>query len=468
MKLRFADLISPTGKIGRGEYVFWGIVLFAIKYNIDRIIAYQLFHQTWRIWEYLFPVKANLSIQQNRNFLIALLIAALPFIWSGCVLTVKRLRASALPIWLVVLFFVPIANLFFFAILSMLPEKEEIRVRTTDEEGSRLGNLIPGSRAGSAFLAVLLNALSALVFTRFSVQTLNQYGWGLFVGLPFCLGLTSSLIYSYHQHRKWTECMVVALFSIGIAGLVLLIVAAEGLICLVMATPILGVLAMVGATLGYAVQFQHNAAPKLYCVSNVLLFAIMILQAISHPQPTMFSVKTSIEIEAPPQIVWKHVVSFSELPSPREWIFKTGIAYPIRAEIQGNGVGAVRHCVFSTGSFVEPITVWDEPHLLRFGVLKNPAPMQEWTIYDDIHPPHLDGFLLSQQGQFELKSISMNRTLLEGTTWYYHNLWPESYWRVWSDLILHNIHLRVLKHIKFTVELQSDKAKLTGALKTIR
>lgn len=451
MKLKFADLISPTGKIGRAEYVFWGVVLFAIKYNIDRIIAYQLFHQNWRIWEYLFPVKSNLSVQENRNFLIALLIAALPFIWSGCVLTIKRLRTSGLPVWLVILFFVPIANLFFFAILALLPEKE-IHVRKIDDEDSRLANLIPRSRAGSAFVAVLLNALSAVVFTRFSVQTLNQYGWGLFVGLPFCIGLTSSLIYSYHQYRKWGECIAVALLSMSMAGLVLLIVAFEGVICLIMAAPVLGVLAIVGATLGYGVQFQRGAAPKLYCVSNVLLFAIMMTQAITHPQPTMFSVKTSILIEAPPQTVWNHVVSFSELPSPQEWIFQTGIAYPIRAEIQGSGVGAVRHCVFSTGSFVEPITVWDEPRLLRFGVLINPAPMQEWTIYDDIHPPHLDGFFLSQQGQFELKSISANRTLLEGTTWYYHNLWPESYWRFWSDMIIHNIHLRVLKHIKFTAE----------------
>jgi uncharacterized membrane protein YhaH (DUF805 family) len=459
MKLKFSDLMSPTGKIGRGEYVFWGVLLFAIKYNIDRIIAYQLFHQSWRIWEYLFPVKSNLSVQENRNFLIALLIAALPFIWSGCVLTIKRLRASALPVWLVVLFFVPIANLFFFAILAMLPEREEIRVRTVDDEGSRFGNFIPRSRAGSAFLAVAMNALSAVVFTRFSVQTLNQYGWGLFVGLPFCIGLTSSLIYSYHHYRKWGECIAVALISISMAGVVLLVVAFEGIICLLMAAPVLGVLAMVGATLGYAVQFQREATPKLYCVSNVLLVAIMMMQAISHPQPTMFSVKTSIEIDAPPQTVWNHVISFSELPSPQEWIFKTGIAYPIRAEIQGRGVGAVRHCVFSTGSFVEPITVWDEPHLLRFGVLKNPAPMQEWTIYEDIHPPHLDGFFLSQQGQFELKSISADRTLLEGTTWYYHNLWPESYWRFWSDVIIHNIHLRVLKHIKLTAELQGNDAR---------
>ena len=464
MKLKLSDLISPVGTIGRAEYVFWGAVLFAIKYNIDRVIAFQLFHRKWRVWEYLFPIQLDLSPQQNWNFLIALLIAALPFVWSGCVLTTKRVRASGLPVWLVVLFFVPIVNLFFFAIMALLPERQ-IRVRMTDDS-SRLANLIPRSRAGSALLALALNALSALVFTRFSVQTLNQYGWGLFVGLPFCLGLTSSLIYSYHQYRKWTECMVVALLSISIAGLILLILAVEGLICLIMAAPILAVLAIIGATLGYWLQFQRETVPKLYCVTNILLFAIMMIQAIERPQPTLFTETSSIEIEAPPQTVWNHVVSFSELPPPREWIFKTGIAYPIRAEIKGRGAGAVRYCVFSTGSFVEPITVWEEPRLLRFGVLKNPPPMQEWTLYEDIHPPHLDGFFLSQQGQFRLKSISGNRTLLEGTTWYYHNLWPESYWRFWSDMIIHNIHLRVLKHIKSTAESQSDKTILTGALET--
>jgi uncharacterized membrane protein YhaH (DUF805 family) len=468
MKLKLSDLVSPAGTIGRAEYVFWGVLLFAIKYNIDRIIAHQLFHRKWRIWEYLFPVQLNLSPQENRNFLIALLIAALPFIWSGCVLTIKRLRASALPVWLVVLFFIPIGNLFFFAMLAIVPAKK-VRVRSVDhKEGSSLGKLIPQSRIGSALLAVALSALSSLVFTRFSVQTLNQYGWGLFVGLPFCLGLTSSLVYSYHQYRKWAECVVVALISIGIAGLVLLVVAFEGIICLFMATPILGVLAMTGATLGYALQFQREAAPKLFCVSNVLLFAIMALQAIDQPKPTLFTVTTSIEIDAPSQTVWNHVVSFSELPAPREWIFKTGIAYPIRAEIQGGGPGAVRHCIFSTGSFIEPITVWDEPRLLRFSVLKNPAPMQEWTMYEDIHPPHLEGFFLSKQGEFRLKSISANRTLLEGTTWYYHNLWPESYWRLWSDMIIHHIHSRVLQHIKLTVESGRDETVLAGTLKAVR
>jgi hypothetical protein len=38
------------------------------------------------------------------------------------------------------------------------------------------------------------------------------------------------------------------------------------------------------------------------------------------------------------------------------------LAYPTEAHPDGSGPGSVRYCQFSTGSFVEPITVWDEPH----------------------------------------------------------------------------------------------------------
>jgi hypothetical protein len=136
-------------------------------------------------------------------------------------------------------------------------------------------------------------------------------------------------------------------------------------------------------------------------------------------------------------------------------IVKCGVAYPIRAEIHGKGVGAVRYCNFSTGPFIEPIQVWDEPRLLKFSVTQNPEPLQEWTPYREIHPPHLDGYLESRGGQFRLVPLEGNRTLLEGTTWYYHHLWPADYWQIWSDHIIHTIHMRVLNHVKQLSESQN-------------
>lgn len=140
------------------------------------------------------------------------------------------------------------------------------------------------------------------------------------------------------------------------------------------------------------------------------------------------------------------------MPEPTEWLFKTGIAFPQRARIEGAGVGAMRYCEFSTGPFVEPITIWEQPQRLAFDVIKQPPAMRELSPYQFIHPPHLDGTMRSQKGEFRLTPLPHNRTLLEGHTWYNLQMRPEAYWTIWSDWILHRIHQRVLSHVKYLSE----------------
>ena len=48
-----------------------------------------------------------------------------------------------------------------------------------------------------------------------------------------------------------------------------------------------------------------------------------------------------VAIAAPPDIVWQHVVTFPDLPPPTEALFRAGVAAPLRARIEGYGVGAV-------------------------------------------------------------------------------------------------------------------------------
>jgi len=85
-------------------------------------------------------------------------------------------------------------------------------------------------------------------------------------------------------------------------------------------------------------------------------------------------------------------------------------------------------------------------------VTANPPPMEEWTPYRAIHPRHLNGYLVSNGGQFLLEPLEDGRTRLSGTTWYRHSMWPEGYWKLWSDAVIHRIHLRVLRYIKARTE----------------
>ena len=146
------------------------------------------------------------------------------------------------------------------------------------------------------------------------------------------------------------------------------------------------------------------------------------------------------------------MISFAPLAEPTELVFRVGIAYPRSAEIRGSGVGAVRYCVFSTGAFVEPITAWVPGRRLAFDVIRQPPPMHEWSPYADLAPPHLDGYFRSRRGEFRLIALPDGGTRLEGSTWYEMRLYPEGYWDLFADAMIHRIHQRVLRHVKASAE----------------
>src|SRR5262249_41871168 len=141
-----------------------------------------------------------------------------------------------------------------------------------------------------------------------SVYGLGQYGLGLFVGLPFGLGLMAALLYGYHQPRRLGECLGVALLATSFLGLALLLVAVEGLICILMAAPIGMALALLGATLGYVIQRRggHTAGTTAILPAILLMLpAIMGAQSASRERPPLFAVVTAIDVDAPPEAVWR-------------------------------------------------------------------------------------------------------------------------------------------------------------------
>ncbi len=449
MKLR--DFFRWSGEINRITYLSWGVLFFALKYNIDRLLAFS-FGRSWYFYEYYVQADqlalGELS-PEDRMFYLYLLALSLPFICLGTVLTVKRLRSAKLPTWLVTFFFIPFVNLVLFTILAAIPE------RKSPQESSELfwAKFIPNSAYGSALLALGSVLLLSLLMTLLFVNYLNEYGWSLFVGIPFYLGFGSVYIYGYKQPVTLGQALGVAFTTVLFFSGIIFILAFEGLICLAMAFPLLLVIAWIGATVGYAVQRGGGAGSlQVFTAPICVILLFGFVEAESDLSPPLFSVVTEVSIQAPPQAVWDQLVAFSHIEEPEELLFQTGIAYPIHAEIEGVGLGAIRHCNFTTGAFVEPITKWEEPYLLEFSVAAQPPPMVEWSIYEDMHMEHVEGYFRSEKGQFYLEVLPDGRTLLRGTTWYRHDIWPTFYWRLWSDYILHQIHLRVLNHIKQEAE----------------
>lgn len=289
--------------------------------------------------------------------------------------------------------------------------------------------------------------LSAIVFYQF-----QDYGVAVFIFLPLFIGFGTTTIYGYGSKKsiRFGSLLELGLLALLIYTTGLLLFAMEGIICILMAAPIGLALLFTGSLLGYWVVIKLPG--KAPTIMVILISSIPLISFIEKDTPPeLNAVVSSIEIDADPQTVWKNVVEFPELDEPTELLFKTGIAFPINAKIEGSGVGAIRYCNFTTGSFVEPITLWDAPWLLKFDVLEQPAPMKELSFWD-VDAPHLHDYFVSKSGQFKLSALPNGHTLLEGTTWYYHNIRPAIYWRPWSNYIIHEIHGRVLRHIKANSE----------------
>jgi uncharacterized membrane protein YhaH (DUF805 family) len=453
------------GRVTRKEYLYVGVLFSVLKVLIDYATVTILFGGKWSPLAYvtsrfsLFAAPyAWMANPSSRAEILTIGAVAAPFMYIGVLYTVKRLRDIGAPTWLAAFFFVPFLKFLFIALLCILPAAEIRPERREEGRLTSLGRFIPASKVGSAILGFLVTAMIAVPTAWLITERLGNYGWTLFLGLPFFCGFTSAAIYCYHAPRTASQCLLVALASLGVIAMLVLIFAIEGIICLAMAAPLAIPMALIGGKLAHVLQVERGESLLAF---GLLLFGLPGFAGIEHARPPeqhLLKVTSVAEIQAPPETVWKNVVSFSELPAPTEAIFKTGLAYPLRAEISGRGVGAERHCVFSTGAFVEPITLWQEPALLRFNVAQEPPPMLELSPFK-IHPRHLDHYFAAQQGEFRLIALPDGRTRLEGTTWYQLRFAPEGYWELWSDAIVHRIHMRVLNHIKSLSEQASLEAK---------
>lgn len=305
---------------------------------------------------------------------------------------------------------------------------------------------MPSNEIKLKWTSIILTSIIAGLLTIWGIYGIGEYGVALFILTPLFIGASSTILYGLKKKISRKISWQIGFVTLGIFTVGLLVFAIEGIICIVMAAPFGVILTWLGSLIGYSLI---SKSPNNAVTSILLLICTIPLMAFieKNNEPTVTSVVTSIEIKADPNTVWRNVVEFPQLQEPEEFIFKTGIAYPINARIEGSGVGAIRHCNFTTGSFVEPITVWSEPSLLKFDVVSQPSPMKELSFWD-IDAPHLHDYFISKQGQFKLIALSNGNTLLEGTTWYYHKIKPAIYWQLWSNHIIHKIHDRVLTHIK--------------------
>ena len=432
--------------VDRKTYAAYGFGLMALKYALDAGLIWWFTGRWWTPLDYMSPLwSTRQHVLQGAPAWLApvLVVITLPFLWIGVTLTLRRAVNAGLSAWTCLLFFVPGVNYLLMLALCFWPP--------VTKQVWRVANPPPqvDERLTSALLGVAASIGITLVTVGIGIYLKRSYSTGLFLGVPFTIGYISSYIYNRRFPRSAGESIIVAVASVTIAGGALVVFALEGVVCTVMALPIALALAWPGAVAGRIVA-RRLVEPG--AGAGLALLAPLLVAVEPRAAPPAHEVLTVVEIAAPPEVVWRHVVTFPELPPPTELLFRVGVAAPTRARIDGTGVGAIRYCDFTTGSFVEPITAWQENRLLAFDITAQAPPMTEWSPYRKVNPPHLGGYFAATHGEFRLTPLPGGRTRLEGRTEYVVDMFPQAYWTLPAGRIVAAIHGRVLRHIAALAE----------------
>ena len=133
------NFLSFWGRVGRDAYAVIGFLAFAVKHNLDRLLA-QSQKLLWSPWNYWIPFgemfRGAPSGPKEQELAKTLFLVALPFLWIAINVTVKRLRDAGQPLWLAFLAVVPVVNVLFFVLLCVLPSRTpygDIKVRHLED-----------------------------------------------------------------------------------------------------------------------------------------------------------------------------------------------------------------------------------------------------------------------------------------------------------------------------------------------
>ncbi|MEQ1878283.1 MAG: hypothetical protein ABL958_16695 [Bdellovibrionia bacterium] len=450
MKNTLDFLFGMKERVAREPYIKWGFALMALKYAGEVGLYYLSSERFLTPLNFLSPVITlrypNAPVQNVGDWFIpAIVLWSLPFVWIGVGMSIRRAADAGFSPWLGILFFIPGVNYLLMFGLCAVPTSPN--VAWEPRASAQPSMKAKSSSVMSPILSTIAFALVGTLLVWFSTNALKVYLNTLFAGSPLILGLVQGYYLNSRTNARPGKIIGYVSLTVLLIHLLLLLFALEGVICLLMSLPLATPLAVIGAIFGAGIA-KYGKPGRLTPTMFVLALPILPLVENQAIQPHTDVVLSKIEIAVSPEKVWPNVVKFSDLPPTNDWLFKLGVAHPIRARIDGTGPGAIRRCEFSTGAFVEPITAWEEPSRLAFDVQFQPQPMKELSFYDSVDAPHLNGYFRSVRGEFRLIPTADGRTILEGRTWYEMDIHPGWYWQIYGRWFIHKIHLRVLDHIK--------------------
>ncbi len=236
--------------------------------------------------------------------------------------------------------------------------------------------------------------------------------------------------------------MVALLFGLVCFLLLLVIGGIEAFVCIIMASPLIIIVAVIGTGIGYAARrifdkLLKNSNAKL---SLVPLFALLLAGTFEHyfvGEYDYVKVSTSIYLPYNPDKVYDYIKSVDTLNTEQPFLMKLGLPVPQKCILEKEQVGAVRTCYFANGVIEEKVIAIKRGEILKMDVTKYTLPLPTWIKFNEAI------YLFEKKG---------NGTLITRITTYKTSLKPRFYFRYCEVKAIEAEHEYVLADLRQRLE----------------
>jgi hypothetical protein len=286
---------------------------------------------------------------------------------------------------------------------------------------------------------------------------------GFMVFLPIAIGFVTVFSIERRQPQPWWTWLLIPWVPVLAGEAATAAAFWEGLICIVMFTPIAMVASSVGGLAAGLIARRVGSRRT----NNVSVVCVMFLPLLMNGfeqrflgQRDLRNVESLVDIQATPGAVWKNIERVPRI-DPAElqpsWSHAIGFPNPVEATLSHEGVGGVRHASFEGGVlFIETVDAWEPERRLGFSIRAQTEQIPPTTL--DEHVTVGGKFFDVLHGEYTLESLASGGTRLHLVS--RHRVSTDFNWyaHLWTDAVMNDLQKRIL----LVVKNRSEAAARTG------
>ncbi len=289
---------------------------------------------------------------------------------------------------------------------------------------------------------LVISMIISLVFLSAGFLLLHYeligYGLSFFVFLPFTLGLIlgSSAIR--------TVSLYGLILSLILFFILLLAGGLEGMVCVLMAMPLVLIAVALGAFIkSLILKYRNKDKQENRIKSSILPLCLFLIFSFIETKLTknerfVIEVKSEIILPYSNMEVYETIKSVDTLVGEKPFLMKLDLPIPYKCILEEEKVGGIRTCYFEGGLIVEQISALEKGKLLKMDVIDYQLTGRQWL-----------GF---KEAIYLFDQLENGHTKMTRITTYTSKLYPRFYWGPLEKVGIEQEHDYVFSNLRNDLE----------------